>query len=139
MTAETNITVFRRVIEEGFNRGNLAALDECYTPSFAEHQFDMPATLAGLKGTIAYLRSTFAPFSLTIEDIAADGDKVWARMIGRGTDSAGLMGRPPSGKTFAITVFDTCRFEHGKIVEHWGVPDRFHQMMQLGMLPQPAE
>jgi predicted ester cyclase len=34
---------------------------------------------------------------------------------------------------------DVCRFENGKIVEHWGVPDRFHQMTQLGLLPQPTE
>jgi predicted ester cyclase len=46
------------------------------------------------------------------------------------------MGRPPTGKSFAITVIDICRFENGKIVEHWGVPDRFHQLAQLGLLPQ---
>ena len=91
------------------------------------------------KGSIGYLRDTFAPFSLTIEDMVADGDKVWARMTGRGMDSKGLMGRPPTGKSFTITVIDVCRFENGKIVEHWGVPDRFHQMVQLGLVPQPAE
>jgi hypothetical protein len=37
-----------------------------------------------------------------------------------------------------ITVIDVCRFEDGRIVEHWGVPDRFHQMAQLGLLPRPA-
>ncbi|MCI0397830.1 MAG: ester cyclase [Chloroflexi bacterium] len=36
-----------------------------------------------------------------------------------------------------ITVFDICRFSDGKIVEHWGVPDRFAVMAQLGLLPQP--
>jgi predicted ester cyclase len=48
-------------------------------------------------------------------------------------------GRPPTGRSFTITVIDVCRFENGKIVEHWGVPDRFHQMVQLGLLPQPGE
>ena len=98
---------------------------------------DLPSTLEGFKGSIRFLRDTFSPFSLTIEDIVADGDKVWARMTGRGTDSKGFMGRPPTGKSFAITVIDVCRFENGKIVEHWGVPDRFHQMAQLGLLPRP--
>jgi predicted ester cyclase len=138
MSAEQNKELFRRVIEEGFNRGNLAALDDLYTPTFTEHQFDMANTVDGLKGSITYLRETFAPFTLTIEDIVAEGDKVWARLTGRGMDSKGMMGRPPSGKTFAITVVDICRFEDGKIVEHWGVPDRFHQLAQLGLLPQPA-
>jgi predicted ester cyclase len=138
MSIEQNTEVFRRVIEEGFSNGNLDALDECFPPTFTEHQFDLPPTLAGLKGSIRYLRETFAPFSLTIEDMVADGDKVWARLTGRGTDSKGVMGRPPTGRSFAITVIDVCRFENGKIVEHWGVPDRFHQMAQLGLLPQPV-
>jgi predicted ester cyclase len=137
MTAEQNAEVFRRVIEEGFNNGNFAALDEGFPPSYTEHQFDLSLTLAEFKGSIRYLRDTFAPFSLTIEDLVADGEKIWARLTGRGTDSKGLMGRAPTGRSFTITVIDICRFEDGKIVEHWGVPDRFHQMAQLGLLPQP--
>jgi predicted ester cyclase len=138
MSAEQNKEVFRRVVEEGFDKGNLEALNDCFAPTYTEHQFDLPPTLAGLKGSIRYLRETFAPFSLTVEDIVADGDKVWARLTGRGTDSKGLMGRPPTGRSFTITVIDVCRFEDGKIVEHWGVPDRFHQLAQLGLLPQPV-
>ena len=139
MSAEQNTAVLRKVIEEGFNQGNMAALDECFPPTYTEHQFDLPSTLEEFKGSIRYLRETFAPFSLTIEDMVADGDKVWVRMIGRGTDSKGLMGRPPTGRTYAITVFDVCRFEDGKIVEHWGAPDRFHMLAQLGLLPQPPQ
>jgi len=139
MSAEENEAVFRRVIEEGFNKGDLAALDDCFPPEYVEHQFDLPSTLEELKDTIRYLRDTFAPFSLTIEEMVADGDKVWARMTCRGTDSKGLMGRPATGKSYVITVFDEVRLENGKIVEHWGVPDRFHQMIQLGLLPQSAQ
>lgn len=139
MSAEQNKEVFRRVIQEGFNNGNLDALDSCFPLTYIENQFDLPPTLEQFKGSIHYLRETFSPFSLTIEDMVADGDKVWARMTGRGTDSKGFMGRPPTGKSFAITVIDICRFENGKIVEHWGVPDRFHQLVQLGVLPRPQE
>lgn len=139
MGLDANTKVFRRVIEEGFNKGNFDALNECFPPAYTEHQFDLPPTLEEFKGSIHFLRDTFAPFSLTIEDMVTDGDKVWARLTGRGTDSKGVMGRPPTGKSFAITVIDICRFENGKIVEHWGVPDRFHQLAQLGLLPRSAE
>jgi predicted ester cyclase len=127
------------VIEEGFNKGNLEALDECFPQRYAEHQFNMPSTREEFKRSIRFLRETFSPFSLTIEDMVVDGDKVWGRMTGRGTDSKGYMGRPPTGKSFAITVIDVCRFENGKIVEHWGVPDRFHQMVQLDLLSRPLQ
>jgi predicted ester cyclase len=142
-TAERSKEVFRRLIEEGFNKGNLEALDDCFPLRYAEHQFNMPSTREEFKRTIRSLRETFSPFSLTIEDMVADGDKVWARMTGRGTDGKGYKGRPPTGRSFVITVIDVCRFEEGKIVEHWGVPDRFHQLAQLGLLPrgpqQPAQ
>ena len=139
MSTEQNIATFRRVIEEGFNKGNMDALDDCFAPNYLEHQFDLPPTLEGFKGSIGYLRNTFADFSLTIEDMVAEGDKVWVRMTGRGTHSQEFMGRPPTGKSFVITVVDICRFEKGKIVEHWGVPDRFHLIAQLGLLPRPPQ
>ena len=37
-----------------------------------------------------------------------------------------------------MDVIDIGRFADGKIVEHWGVPDRFHLMVQLGMVPMPV-
>ena len=97
-TAERSEEVFRRLIEEGFNKGNLEALDDCFPPRYAEHQFGMPSTREEFKSTIRSLRETFSPFSLTIEEMVADGDKVWARMTGRGTDSKGFMGRTPTGR-----------------------------------------
>lgn len=139
MSAEQNIATFRRVIEEGFNKGNMDALDECYSPTYIEHQFDLPPRLEEFKGSIRFLRNTFADFSLSIEDIVAKGDKVWVRMKGQGRNNKEFMGRPPTGKLFEITVIDICRFENGKIVEHWGVPDRFHQIVQLGLLPGPPQ
>jgi len=139
MSTEQNIATFRRVIEEGFNKGNMDALDDCFASDYLEHQFDLPPTLEGFKGSIRYLRNTFAEFSLTIEDMITQEDMVWMRMTGRGTHSQEFMGRPPTGKSFEITVVDICRFEKGKIIEHWGVPDRFHLIAQLGFLPKPPQ
>jgi predicted ester cyclase len=67
----------------------------------------------------------------------ASGDKTWARITARGTHQAPFMGQPPTGKSFAITVIDICRFEDGKIVEHWGVADRLSMLAQLGLFPRP--
>lgn len=138
MAAKHNMQVMRRVIEEAFSAGNYAVLEECYTPTWIEHQFDMASDVQGLAGAIRYLRETFAPFSLTINHMVAEGDKVWLLMTGSGTHSREFMGKPPTGKPYTITVMDVCRFENGKIVEHWGVPDRLHLMTQLGVLPQRA-
>lgn len=134
-TPEANKEVLRRVIEEGFNKGNLDALDALFAPNFQEHQHGMvPPNLQGVKGAISYLRSVFPDLTLTLEDSIAQGEMVWMRFTARGTQRGPLMGRPPSGKTFAITVIDIARIVDGKMVEHWGVADRFHQMEQLGVI-----
>ena len=140
MSEENNKLVFRQLIEEGFNKGNLGALDEICSPGFIEHQDGiMPPTMEGLKGAIISLRTPFPDLNLTIEEITASGDKTWARITGRGTHRGSFMGRPPTDKSFAITVIDICRFENNKIVEHWGVADRLSMIAQLGLLPQPPQ
>lgn len=136
-TVARNRELFRRVVEEGFSQGNLAVIDEIIAPDHAEHQPGMGAGPAGVKGAIAYLRSVFPDFTLTIEDMITDGDKVWARLRARGTQQGPHLGFPPTGRRIEIDVFDLCRFENGKMVEHWGVPDRFALLDQLGLLPKP--
>ncbi len=137
MSPLQNQEVFRQVIEEGFNKGNYGALDPLFASDYREHQFGLQPTLEGFKRDIQSLRTAFPDLHLTIEDMVGDGDKVWVRMMARGTNQGPFFG-PPTGKAMTITVFDMCRFENGKIVEHWGVPDRFAVMAQLGLLPQPG-
>jgi ketosteroid isomerase-like protein len=130
-----NIELFRLVIERGFNRGDLSVADEVCAHRFSEHQYLLPADLSGpetLKIEIQAARKDVGDFSLTIEDIVASGDKVWARMVATGIDSR-------SGKPITIDVMDVCRFENGMMVEHWGIPDRFALLHQLGLLPKPLE
>lgn len=138
MTAEQQKEVFRTLIREGFNRGNFDAWNDCLPESFTEHQHGMPQTLEGFKRAIAGLRTAFPDLELTIDELISVEDKVWARMTGRGTHRSSFMGMPATGKRFEITVIDVCRFENGKIVEHWGVPDRFALLQQLGGLPTPS-
>ncbi|HEU0035205.1 MAG TPA: ester cyclase [Kofleriaceae bacterium] len=127
--------VFERVIEEGFNRGNFDAWDDCFAPTIIEHQYGLPPTLAGFKQAIAGLRAAMPDLHLTIDEMVTHGDKVWVRMTATGTHRGPFMGLPPTGKSFTITVMDVVRIADGKIVEHWGVPDRFALLHQIGGLP----
>lgn len=135
MSAEKNLEVVRQVIEQAFNHGNYEVLRKHFSPTFIEHQFGLHATIEGMQGDIEYLRKAFPDFHLTIEEHAAVDDKVWLRMTARGTNRGGFMG-PPNGKHFEIAVFDLLRLQDGKVVEHWGSPDRFALLAQLGLLDQ---
>ena len=135
MSVEDNKQIARRIIEEGLSEHNLDLIDEYFDPDFIENQFGLKPTIAGMKDDFRFLYQAFPDYHLVIEDIVADSDRVWLRMTCTGTNKGGFMG-PPNGKSFKITVMDVIRLKNGKVVEHWGVPDRFAVLMQLGLLPQ---
>jgi len=139
MSGEQNIQAFRRVAEEAYSQGKPEVLDELFAPNFVEHQAGItPPTAEGVKRSIAGLRAAFPDLKLTIDEIVAVGDKTWARMTGRATHLGPLMGMPATGKPIVVTVMDVCRYENGRIVEHWGVADQFSLLAQIGALPRPS-
>lgn len=134
----TNEQVFRILIEDGFSKGDVTVFDVHSSPDFVEHQYGFfPPNAKGVKKAIASLHHAFPDFTLTVEDLVSDGDKVWGRMKGQGTHLKQFGPMPPTGKKFEITVIDIMRFKDGKLIEHWGVADKLALMEQLGMKPPP--
>jgi len=133
---ERNLAAFRTLIDQGFGGGDAGAVDAVCAEDFVEHQ-DGFTDRESVKGGIGFLHALAPDFNIPIEDVVAAGDRVWARLRAQGTHTGAVLGGP-TGRTFGITVIDICRFRDGKIVEHWGVPDRLAQMQQLGVLPAPA-
>lgn len=126
----SNVEIMRHVIERGFGAGDLGVADEYAAGEIIEHEYGAPAAASGpelLKAMIVEAREHMPGMSMVMEDAVADGDKVWARSTARAPGPTGEL---------VITVLDVCRFEEGRIVEHWGVPDRFALLDQLGALPQ---
>lgn len=139
MSSAQHEQVFRLIIEEAFNKGNFAVLDDLFAPGYTEHQFGLKPTVAGMQEDFAFLRRAFPDLHMTIDALIADDATVWGRMTARGTHQGPFFG-PPTGKHMEITVMDVLRFNaEGKIVDHWGSPDRFAALAQLGLLPQPQQ
>ncbi len=120
--------VARRLIDDGFSGGRLDVCDELIAEDMIEH----PAGAAGVKAVITYLRRAFSDFRLEIETIVVCGDTVWLRNVATGTNDGRYMGNPPTGRRFKVYVFDVLRIVDGRVVEHWGVPDRLGVLSQLG-------
>jgi predicted ester cyclase len=126
-----NIATFRRAIDEGWNNGNLAAIDELFAPDFVEHQAGIAPGRQGVKGSIQALRTAFPDLRLEVEE----GDTVWFRIHATGTHDGQFMGMPATGRRIDITVIDIARVVDGRLVEHWGVADRFTVAQQIGLVP----
>ncbi|HEY7588732.1 MAG TPA: ester cyclase [Thermoplasmata archaeon] len=139
MSVEKNIAAFRRIVEEAFSQGKLNVLDEVCAPGMREHQSGIhPPNVDGIKGAITTLRTAFPDLRLTIEDVVASGEQVWVRLRCRGTHGGPLMEIPPTGKAFETTAIEVGRFQNGRLVEHWGVPDRLGMLEQLGIAQMPG-
>ncbi|MEO8246408.1 MAG: ester cyclase [Chloroflexota bacterium] len=136
-TTERNTAAARRLVEEGFTSGDLSVCDELVAPDMLEHQRGLLPGSEGLKETIGTLHRSFSDFRLDIEDMVADGDRIWIRAIGSGINTGSFFGRPPTGCSFSITVFDQMRFRDGRIIEHWGSPDQLGLLQQLGLMGRP--
>ena len=129
--------VMQRIFDEGFATGDGAVVDEVCSPDLVEHQFGLAGSgaeaIAHLKAAIADVHRAVPDMSFTVEDSVVQGDTIWVRVRARGTATGPFFG-PPSGRPVDITVIDVARIVGGRIVEHWGVPDRFALLAQTGVL-----
>jgi ketosteroid isomerase-like protein len=135
MGMSTNLERFRAIVDRGFSQGDLTVADEVCAEKLIEHEYPAETDVPGpqiLKAQIEDARHSIRDLKLTIEAIVETNDTVWARSKATGVD-------PRSGKPVTIDVMDICRFVDGKLVEHWGVPDRFALLHQIGALPPPPK
>ena len=141
MSTDENKALFRRLIEEILNKGNLALIDELFSPDYVDHN-PVPGIAAGsegLKQMFAMFRSAFSDLRITVEDLIAEDDKVVGRVAARGTHRGELMGIAATGKQIDMGEIHIFRVVGGKAAEHWGISDDMGMMQQLGVLPAPGQ
>lgn len=138
MSTEENKTIVRRAIEE-LNRGNLAAIDELYTPDFVSHDPANPQVRSReeYKQWITGLSAAFPDLHFTLDDILAEGDKVAYRITLRATQSGSWRGAAPTGKAINVTATEIARLRDGKFAEAWANSDALGLVQQLGLMPTP--
>ncbi len=127
MSIEANKAVVRRYIDEVINGGDLSQIETFFVPARCEQ---VRAFLTG--------HDDFPDGREEIQDIVAEGDKVIARWIFRGTQQKMFFGLPPTGKKIEITGYGTYYFENGLITWDTIVFDWLDALEQLGASISPA-
>ncbi len=139
MSTEENKATARRFIEEVWNGGNLAAIDELVSPAYVDHDPTNPiSTLEGLEGvkqSITTWRTAFPDVQVTVESQIAEGDMVATRWTARATQRGTLLGIPPTGRAASVTGVFCERYQEGKVAESWTVFDALGLLQQLGAIP----
>jgi len=136
-----NIAASQRVLEEGFNQGNLDAVDEATSDDYLDHDPLMgDADSEAVKQRITAYREAFPDLEVTIEEIFAAGDKVVTRWSANGTFQNAFMGQQPTGqKGTPVEGIGIDRFdEDGKIAESCGQWDTMQFMKNIGAVPEGA-
>ena len=123
---EENKAIVRRVYEivstGDFERA--AEIVDQNAPDNERLPQDPPARLIDtFKETFSEAREGFPDLGITIEDVIAEGDRVAARVVMRGTHRGEFQGIAPTGKPVEVKAMDMFRIANGKIVEHWGHAD----------------
>ena len=140
MSVEDNKTLYRRIVEEVWNSGNLAAVDEFIATNCIFHTFDKD-----LKGPEQFrqyakeLLTVFPDIHFTIEYLIAERDRVVSHWTVTGTQKGEFMEIPATNKNIKFQGATILRIAGGKVVELWAYWDRLSVMKQLGVAPQPGK
>ncbi len=132
------LNVLRQIVENGFGNADLQVIDHLINDDWIEHQFNLKGGKQVLKNAILSLAGAFSNRKYTLTNYAVNEDIVWVHYSFRGKHTGTFMGYEPTGKEVMIDVMDIARIENDRLVEHWGIPDRFALLIQLGILPFPT-
>jgi len=144
MSTEANKAIVRRWVDKVLNKHDLTILDALAAPDVINHAVPVAELRHGLdnfKRGIGSLFISFPDHHMEVEDMGAEGDKVWFRGTRSGTHlgPGPLPGIEPSGKHVAVQHIHILRIESGKIVEHWAVRDDLGFLQQIGLFPVPGQ
>lgn len=134
-----NLSIIRKFVEVGFGKADLSVIDQLMSDHCIEHQFGMSGQKEGLKKSILSLARAFSHLNYQLIRHSIDGDIVWVHYKVSGTHTGFFMGHEPSGKKFNTDLVDIVKVEEGQITEHWGIPDRFALLSQLGFIQPPVK
>ncbi len=134
MSIEANKSLVGRYVAEIINAHNLAALGEFVTPGYRRYLSPSidPLTLDGQRQRLGSLLNAFPDICLAIEDVVAEGDRVTFRGTLTGTHQGAFLGIAATHRQVRVFASDTVRIEDGTLAEHWGGPDVFSILQELG-------
>jgi steroid delta-isomerase-like uncharacterized protein len=133
VSLDTNKRLARRVVEDVWNRGNRAAVEELYAADVVN--LGLPPGRAALLDGLAATRAAFPDRQWAVEAVVAEGDTVVVRWTATGTHAGELAGIPATGRRVRVAGVTIFRVAGGVVREWWRVADDLGMLQQLGALP----
>ncbi len=137
--SEENKALIRRWFSEVWNQGRAEAIDEMFAADgiaygLADEEGHPLRGAAGFKPFFKKFRDAFPDLEVVVEDTVAEGDKVAARCIVRGSHQSDSLGFAATHQPTEFTGLCIVRVRDGQIVEAWNNFDFMSVFQQLGAL-----
>ncbi|MFQ6031132.1 MAG: ester cyclase [Dehalococcoidia bacterium] len=131
--SEDNKALVRRLVEEVWNAGNLAALEEMIAPDYVHHSAPPEVSRGpqGYRQRVVMDRRPFRDFHLNLEDLISEGDRVVGRWTIQGIHYGEYLGIAPTGRKITFTGIFIVRVAGGKLAEEWEEVDAIGLRQQL--------
>jgi steroid delta-isomerase-like uncharacterized protein len=137
-----NKELVRRLYEEGFNAGDLDAVDQLVARDVVTHNpiiLDAPEGPDSIRGGIEMIRGAFPDFRVEVVELIAEGDRVAASLKMSGTNAGDYRRGGATNRRGSMRAFFVWRIADGRLAESWGVADRFSFLQELGIVPSDDE
>lgn len=129
--AEENKALMRHIFELVNQEKTAAVCFDFCDSNYVEHRYDSEFSLEQAKQEILNFPH-YTDYSLAVDHLLADGDKVAYSVTHRYTDGV-------TGKKIKLTSTCIVRMANGKMIENWVLGDRLNVFQQLGFLPSTEE
>jgi steroid delta-isomerase-like uncharacterized protein len=140
MSTHDNKSVIRTFIEDVINQGRLERADDIVIGDFVELD-PLPGQAQGregLKEVIRQMRSAFPDIRWMVDEMLAEGDKVFTRFTWSGTHEGAFLGVPATGRRITVKGMVIDRLVAGKMADSRILMDTLGMMQQLGALSVPT-
>ena len=142
MSIEENKALVRRYFEDASHHPD--ACDEIFAPSFRFHAIQHASVTPQVvesnpeseKAAYVWLKTVWGDWTMTIDEMMAEGDRVMVQWTFHGTHQGEFNGLAPTGKQVSYSGINIFRIAEGKIAEVWDLFDRLWLWQQLGVLPE---
>lgn len=137
MSTQDNKEIIRRVANL-INSGDLSALDELYDNDVVYRSVagEDARGIDEVRDFIIEYQEAFSDFEISLEEIIAEGDKVFILYRQTGTHSKEFMGIPASNNKMNLLIAGVVTFKNGKVVEEFDTFDTLEFLKQLGAVSE---
>ncbi len=136
-TAEENIELLTRFLEDVWNGGDVDASEKYLAPKYTIHHdpgdpWDkQELDVAGYKERVRLSRAPFPDQRFTVQDTLADADRVVITWLWGATHRGDIPGFPATGNYITMSGATVYYFDNGRLSGHWQITDRLGVFMQL--------